>query len=43
MNHRNITRSMMAILCAAGLAFTGTIGAQAAGTGSTPWPRRGST
>ena len=33
MNHRNITRSMMAILCAAGLAFTGTIGAQAAGTG----------
>lgn len=33
MNHRNITRSMTAILCAAGLAFTGAMGAQAAGTG----------
>lgn len=30
MNHRNITRSATALLCAMGLAFTGTIGAQAA-------------
>ena len=29
MNHRNITRSMAAILCAAGLALTGTAGANA--------------
>lgn len=29
MNHRNITRSMTAILCAAGLALTGTAGANA--------------
>lgn len=30
MNHRNITRGMTAVLCAAGLAFTGAMGAQAA-------------
>lgn len=30
MNHRNITRSATALLCAMGLAFTGTMGAQAA-------------
>lgn len=30
MNHKNITRSATALLCAIGLAFTGTMGAQAA-------------
>lgn len=38
MNHRNITRSMAAILCAAGLALTGTAGANAAEKQNTGLP-----